>query len=118
MKAVLSHIVLICTLAASFAQAPMENRLPTIYEHPEQIALKHPTPPFPKKARAQHIQGSGIFALDIDYDSGQVIDAKVFKSTGYKMLDDSAVETLKRWQFRPHTIIHANIPIAFTYSKR
>ncbi len=118
MKPPLVYGTLICMTVAGFAQIPPASSVGTIYERPEQIALKHPTPPFPKKARAQHVHGTGVFTLAIDEGSGQVIDVKVLKSTGYKMLDDSAVDTLKRWEFPAHVVTRLDVPITFTWAKR
>jgi TonB family protein len=96
------------------AQAQREATLPKLFDV-EEYALKHPTPPFPKAARAKHIHGFGVFVMDIDVDSGQVIDVTVITSTGSKLLDQSAVETLRRWEFRPHTVKRVKVPITFTY---
>src|SRR5437764_12427512 len=46
-------------------------------------------------------EGSGIFILHVDAKTGEVISVSVTKSTGFPILDRSAVATYKRWRFRP-----------------
>jgi TonB family protein len=70
----------------------------------EQVALKHPTPEYPKKARAKRVTGAGLFAIQVDGPTGQVIDVTVDRSTGSALLDQSAVEALRRWLFRPNSV--------------
>ena len=113
MKVALPLLAALCAGFVSSLAAQTRTTLPTLIEHPEQIALKHPTPPYPKTARVQHISGSGVFQVEVDVASGQVIDATIVTSTGSKLLDRSAVETLRTWQFRPNTIVRAKIPISF-----
>ena len=45
--------------------------------------------------------GSGVFILHLDTRTGKVISVSVAKSTGYTVLDRSAVASLKKWRFRP-----------------
>ena len=117
MKLTCPVVVLFAVTATTASLAQDQAPLPRLGDV-QQFALKYPKPPYPKKARVQHLHGSGIFSLDIDVDSGQVIDVTVFKSTGSKLLDDSAVETLRRWEFRPHTLVGAKVPINFTLNAK
>lgn len=55
----------------------------------------------PVAAREQHLQGSGFFLLFVSIRTGVVREVKVARSTGSKILDDAAVNNLKRWLFKP-----------------
>lgn len=49
----------------------------------------------------------------MDLDSGSPYDVRVIQSTGSKILDDAAVETLRTWRFVPHRLTWVTIPIEF-----
>jgi protein TonB len=80
----------------------------------DQAGLYYPTPEYPLEARRQHMTGTGIFVLEVDAPSGVVTRVRVVRSTGFPMLDKSAVTTLKRWRFRPNTVAKIRIPITFS----
>jgi TonB family protein len=56
---------------------------------------------YPKEARKQHIQGSGIFRMVVQIRSGSVQRVEIQRSTGSKILDDAAVSNLRAWLFKP-----------------
>jgi TonB family protein len=72
-----------------------------------------PFPDYTRAARDSGRIGKGWFELFIDSASGRVQQVRVVKSTGVKMLDDSAVATLLQWRAKPRTIHHAMIPVEF-----
>jgi TonB family protein len=45
--------------------------------------------------------------------TGKVTSVKVLKSTGAKILDDSAAVTFMQWRAKPHLIDHAILPANF-----
>ena len=59
-------------------------------------------------------EGTGIFLLQVE-KTGVVTSVTAFKSTGNKMLDNSAVETLKRWRFQPGRAQEIKVPITFEH---
>ncbi len=68
----------------------------------EEGLLKHKeTPQYPKIARDAHIQGSVILHALIDYD-GRVFSLGLV--SGPKELVDSAVESVKNWQYQPYLL--------------
>ena len=70
-------------------------------------------PNFPDTAATLHKSGEGCFRLTIDRATGAVTEVKVLKSTGVKILDDSAAATFLQWKAKPHLIDHAVLPVEF-----
>ena len=59
----------------------------------------------------RNLVAHGVFKMDLD--SGTPYDVRVVQSTGYKELDNAAVETLGSWRFVPHRLTWVTIPIEF-----
>jgi TonB family protein len=59
-----------------------------------------PYPKYPERAREISAQGKGIFDVHARPD-GTVSAVTIFRTTSHRDLDDAAVNTLKRWRFRP-----------------
>lgn len=77
------------------------------------LAVSRPQPPYPYEARAHHITGQGVCVVTVGPD-GSVTDAVMATSIGNNLLDQSALNTFKRWKFRPGTVSKVKIPITFT----
>jgi protein TonB len=77
----------------------------------KELALYAPKPVYPLYARQHRWQGDGVFLLRIRPD-GTVSSVEVLKSTGYRMLDESAVAAYRQWRFRPG-MDHLRIPLTF-----
>ena len=61
---------------------------------------KNPPPEYPLIARRRGLQGNVILEVMVDRN-GRVIDLKVFKSSGHKVLDRAAEESVREWIFKP-----------------
>src|SRR5438128_7018633 len=59
-----------------------------------------PKPDYPDTARDHRWEGSGVYRVHIGAD-GTVLSAETIRSTGYRVLDDSATKHLLRWRFDP-----------------
>jgi TonB family protein len=69
--------------------------------NPDASPGSFPKPPYPGFALRNHYQGTATLQLTVDA-AGNVIDAKVVKSSGYTILDDAALKTAKeKWKFVP-----------------
>ena len=77
---------------------------------------KRVPPDYPYEARKARLEGAGLFRVQIDLVTGKVIRAKVLKSTGEVILDNSALWALRRWQFKPGTWKELDTPIVFSMS--
>ena len=72
-----------------------------------------PKPEYPAKAIKNHFEGAGLFEIRIRPD-GNVQSVKVIKTIGYPVLDQAAIATFRRWNFRPHSIGLVRVPIEYT----
>ena len=59
----------------------------------------HPLPSFPQSALRNHYTGTVTIEITVDA-SGAVTEAKIFQSSGFVVLDEAALQTVKRrWHF-------------------
>lgn len=77
---------------------PRGNKSPALAD-----AIKHPIPKYPLAERKSQHQGGGVFRMIIDPKTGFATRVVVEKSTGFKSLDDAAVETFLQWRWKPGT---------------
>jgi TonB family protein len=63
------------------------------------VPLLQPEPPYTPEARGAHVTGTSILRVVID-EQGRVGDVFLQKPIGMG-LDESAVETVRRWRFKP-----------------
>jgi TonB family protein len=80
------------------------------------LAIKTPFPDYPFEARVRHITGSGVAVLEVDRQTGGVTSAQMAVSTGYQILDNSALAAFRCWRFKPGTVTKVKIPITFVMS--
>ena len=59
-----------------------------------------PKPPYPPFARRLGHEGRVVIRIQV-LSSGAVAAASVERSSGYAVLDEAALATIKRWRFRP-----------------
>ena len=80
----------------------------------KKITIVGQLPDYPAAAWRQKMKGSGVFALNVDPETGLVTSVQIEKSTGLGILDASCLKTFKRWRFKPHTVRKLHIPVIFT----
>ncbi|MGO8990197.1 MAG: energy transducer TonB [bacterium] len=79
---------------------------------------QNPKPPYPQEARDKGYQGRVLLEVEV-LANGKVGDIFVKQSSGYDVLDQCALETVKKWTFIPAMkgnvpiTMGANIPITF-----
>ena len=77
------------------------------------LAVYAPRPAYPSEAREKHLTGRGIVLVNVDSSTGNATSAQMLTSTGYKILDDSALEAFRQWRFKPGGQRKVRIPINF-----
>jgi protein TonB len=73
-----------------------------------------PRPVYPYEARRQRVTGSGIALLTIDQTLGTVTDVRMAQSCGNVILDNSTLDALRRWRFKPGGVTQVEVPITYT----
>ena len=81
-------------------------------------SAKNPHPTYPLIARKKGWEGRVLIQAEIDR-KGNVSKIRVLESSGFKILDNASLETLKKWKFTPAKIGNkfvddtVNIPVKF-----
>jgi TonB family protein len=73
-----------------------------------------PRPVYPYEARRQRITGSGVALLTVDRTLGTVTDVLIAQSCGSAILDNSTLDALRRWRFKPESVTQVRVPITYT----
>jgi periplasmic protein TonB len=61
------------------------------------------TPPYPSLAMRMGEEGEVRLDVQVGAD-GAVLDVKLKKSSGSRLLDQTAIETVRKWRFKPATV--------------
>ena len=82
-----------------------EKKLASLRPTPKPLEIKpvyirNPAPKYPRLARRKRYQGTVVLDVLVDPE-GKVSDLKLFKTSGYSVLDRAATLAVKKWQFRP-----------------
>lgn len=62
--------------------------------------LNNPAPHYPATAKSRGIEGKVLLEVLVS-DKGEALNVKIISSSGSHILDESAYETVKNWQFIP-----------------
>jgi len=73
-----------------------------------------PRPVYPYEARRQRVTGSGVALLTVDPTLGTVTDVLMTQSCGNAILDNSTLDALRRWRFKPGSVARVQVPITYT----
>ena len=99
-------------------RAHQRSQPPSLVQRPPTTSWRSvayaPCPVYPYEARRQRVTGSGVALLMIDRTSGTVTDVLMMRSCGNAILDNSTLDALRRWRFRPGTAARVQVPITYT----
>lgn len=86
------------------APVAVAQALPPPIVQPKEGAnyLKNPRPPYPRLAQREGWEGKVVLRVRVLAD-GRVADATLQKSAGHAVLDEAALDVVKRWTFVPAT---------------
>ena len=65
--------------------------------------LRNPPPVYPAEAKRNRQQGVALFRVVVSA-AGQAESVKLIKSSGHRILDNSALDAVRKWKFHPSTI--------------
>ena len=77
------------------------------------LVMYAPRPVYPYEARRQRMTGSGIALLTVAL-TGNVIEARMAESSGSVILDSATLEALRRWRFKPGSVLSVQVPITYS----
>jgi len=84
---------------------------------------KNPRPEYPRIARRRGYQGTVLLEVLVN-KAGKVDDLRILQSSGYRMLDRSALQSVKTWLFEPGSIgdqkvdMWVRVPVRFELKER
>lgn len=73
---------------------------PMVEARHDVASLNNPKPPYPLGARRRGLEGRVLIAARVAAD-GRCAEARVRRSSGHELLDDSARDAVRRWRFVP-----------------
>jgi protein TonB len=90
------------TAIATAASGPASNRpaLPSVVEAALPEYSKNPPISYPRRARQKGYEGTVVLEVLVNRN-GTVDDLRILTSSGYAILDRSAVQSVKTWSFKP-----------------
>jgi protein TonB len=78
----------------------------------------NPPPRYPRTARRRGTQGTVVLSVYVD-EQGRVANVWIFESSGFRVLDNAALEGVKKWSFEPgrkgdtKVAMWVNVPVRF-----
>lgn len=94
------------------------NALPVQIQQPSFKAKPQPIK-YPRLAKRRNMQGETLVEIWLD-EQGEQIKQRIISSSGYQLLDNAALASIKHWQFQGHYDGHqqiasrVQIPVTFT----
>jgi len=85
---------------SEIAGVPVKRPFPEITIRARPVYRKNPSPEYPGLARKRGYQGTVFLEALVGAD-GNVKDLRLLVSSGHPMLDKSALESVKKWVFKP-----------------
>ncbi|MFI3155050.1 MAG: energy transducer TonB [Methylococcaceae bacterium] len=97
------------TAGASASIAPPTKIEPFIEANISADYSENPKPDYPSLAKNRGWQGKVMLKVQVS-EEGQSTAVEIERSSGYDILDESAIEAIKQWRFTP--AMHGETPIA------
>lgn len=110
-------MVLVATSAVFAVDKTRWAAMPPIAGWKARMLVK-PSIGYPGEARARGLVGFGVFVHSVDPKTGATTAVEVGWSTGHKILDDAAVQGLKKARFVPGSPGKVRTPVTFCLGAR
>jgi TonB family protein len=65
--------------------------------------IQNPPPSYPELAKQMRQEGIVMLSVDVDREGGPV-SVEIIQSSGYRMLDQAALNAVRHWKFQPGRI--------------
>jgi len=65
--------------------------------------IQNSPPPYPELAKQMHQEGIVMLSVDVDKE-GDPVSVEIIQSSGFRMLDQSALKAVRHWKFQPGSI--------------
>jgi len=98
--------------AATQASWPATAPSATPRATPKPRLVYAPAPAFPPRAAQPGLSGTGRFRLTFD-SNGNVSNVQIVQSTGNRLFDESAIQTLRQWRSSPSQGWAVTVPVTF-----
>ena len=85
---------------AATGPVPSQPALPSVIEAALPEYSKNPPISYPKRARRKRYEGTVLLEVLVNRN-GKVDELRILASSGYAILDRSAVKSVKTWSFKP-----------------
>ena len=82
------------------AAGPIEETAVAVITEAMPLYRKNPEPEYPRMAKRRRYEGTVILSVLVN-KSGMVDNLWILESSGYKILDNAALGTVKEWTFEP-----------------
>jgi protein TonB len=86
--------------ASAPSAASRQPATPSVLQEATPDYDKNPVPEYPRRARQLGFEGTVVLNVRINQKGG-VEDVKIVVSSGYSLLDQSALRSVKAWLFKP-----------------
>jgi protein TonB len=70
---------------------------------PQPVVIRNTPPAYPEIARRSGWEGRAIIRVEVSAD-GRPLSTSIARSSGYGVLDQSALRAVKSWRFQPRTV--------------
>src|SRR2546423_1589566 len=75
-------------------------------------------PEYPQSERVLKHQGSALLRLTLELKTGSVVQVAILESTGYSVLDNSALVAFRQWRWRPGKWKQIDVAMTFTFGRQ
>jgi outer membrane biosynthesis protein TonB len=106
--------LLLLLLVSSLSLADSTPEVMSLHEAVKNhLLLRNVAPVYYYEARRRNIQGSGVFDLRFDYETGHLREVHIVNALPDPLLQKAAIDAYAQWQAKPRSIHVLRIPVTF-----